>query len=36
LASVSLIVGRDEGVPQNGQSMPALHLLRDLQGGVTQ
>jgi rare lipoprotein A len=35
LASVSLIV-RDEDAPQNGQSMPALHLLRDLQDGVTQ
>jgi rare lipoprotein A len=36
LASVSLTVVRDEDAPQNGQSMPALHLLRDLQGGVTQ
>jgi rare lipoprotein A len=35
LASVSLIV-HDEDAPQNGQSMPALHLLRDLQDGVTQ
>jgi rare lipoprotein A len=36
LASVSLTVARDEAAPQNGQSMRALHLLRDLQGGVTQ
>jgi rare lipoprotein A len=36
LASVSLIVVRDEDAPQNGQSMPALHLLSDLEGGVTQ
>jgi rare lipoprotein A len=31
LASVSLIVD----AAQNGQSLPALHLLTDLQGGVT-
>jgi rare lipoprotein A len=32
LASVSLIVD----AAQNGQSLPALHLLTDLQGGLTQ
>jgi rare lipoprotein A len=36
LASVSLIVGHDEDAAQNGLSLPALHLLTDLQGGVTQ
>jgi rare lipoprotein A len=36
LAPVSLIVGRDEDAAQNGQSLPALHLLTDLQGGVAQ
>jgi peptidoglycan lytic transglycosylase len=36
LASVSLIVGHDEDAVQNGQSLPALHLLTDLQGGVIQ
>jgi rare lipoprotein A len=36
LASVSLIVGHDEDAVQNGQSLPALHLLTDLQGGAIQ
>jgi rare lipoprotein A len=36
LASVSLIVGHDEDAVQNGQSLPALQLLTDLQGGITQ
>jgi rare lipoprotein A len=35
LASVSLIVGHEDAA-QNGLSLPALHLLTDLQGSVTQ
>jgi peptidoglycan lytic transglycosylase len=33
LASVSLIISGAENTTQNGQNMPALHMLTDLQGG---
>jgi rare lipoprotein A len=36
LASVSLIVDGDKYAPQTGPSLPTLHLLTDLQVGVSQ